>query len=173
MGRFNLLDLKYSLTQRWGMAFGRWFPLMSWQEGFLKVERIIPNAIGLFKRFFKRNFSQVKSIWFWVQIRRENLQDQKPSLGWIQTKILVIKENFWEGEFFRRKFKYPPQIKIKVWKIQLKFLGVTDRVEAGEGGSSEQCVIATAEGDDVKDQVLGESKQNTCHKRKSLRGRVL
>ena len=63
MGRFKLLDLKYNLAQRWGMAFGRWFPLMSWQEGFLKVERIIPNAIGLFKRFSKE-ISQMKSIWF-------------------------------------------------------------------------------------------------------------
>lgn len=28
------------------------------------------------------------------------------------------------------------------------------RVEAGKGGSSEQCVIATTEGDDVEDQVF-------------------
>ena len=53
MGKFNLLDLKYILTQRWEMAFGRGFPLMSWQEEFLKGKRITPNAIGYFKRFSK------------------------------------------------------------------------------------------------------------------------
>ena len=29
-----------------------------------------------------------------------------------------------------------------------------DRIEASEGGSSEQCVITTAEGDNVEDQVF-------------------
>ena len=48
MGEFNLLDLKYILTQGWGMAFGRGFPLRSWQEEILKGEKITPNAIGLF-----------------------------------------------------------------------------------------------------------------------------
>ena len=61
MERFNLLDLKYNLAQRWGMAFGRGFPLMSWQEEFLKGKRITPNAMGYFKKIFK-NFPQMKNI---------------------------------------------------------------------------------------------------------------
>jgi len=36
MGRFKLLDLKYIMIQRWGKAYGRGFPLMSWQEEILK-----------------------------------------------------------------------------------------------------------------------------------------
>ena len=61
MGEFNLLDLKFILTQRWEMAFGRGFPLRSWQEEILKGEKITPNAIGLFKNIFK-NCSQMKNI---------------------------------------------------------------------------------------------------------------
>ena len=63
MGRFNLLDLKYIMIQRWGKAFGRGFPLRSWQEGFLKGEKITPNAIGLFKKdkIFK-NFPKEKHL---------------------------------------------------------------------------------------------------------------
>ena len=57
MGKSNLLDLKYILTQRWEMAFGRGFPLMSWQEEIFEREKITPNAIGLFKRKrFSKNF---------------------------------------------------------------------------------------------------------------------
>ena len=48
MGEFNLLDLKYILTQGWGKTFGRGFPLMSWQEEILKGKRITPYAIELF-----------------------------------------------------------------------------------------------------------------------------
>ena len=29
-----------------------------------------------------------------------------------------------------------------------------DRIKTGKSGSSEQCVISTAEGDDIKDQVF-------------------
>ena len=54
MGRFKLLDLKYIMIQRWGKAYGRGFPFMSWQEGFLKRGKITPNAIGLFKKIFKK-----------------------------------------------------------------------------------------------------------------------
>ena len=97
MGRFKLLDLNYIMIQRWGKAFGRGFPLGSWQEGFLKGEKITPNALGLFKRFSKKN-SNEKHLMSQHKMEK-NLQDQN--------------------------------------------------------------------------QVLGESKQNTCHKRKSLRGRVL
>ena len=53
MGEFNLLDLKFILTQSGEMAFGRGFPLRSWQEEILKGEKITPNAIGLFKKIFK------------------------------------------------------------------------------------------------------------------------
>ena len=42
-----MLDLKYNLTQGWGMAFGRGFPLMSCKRRFWKGEKITPNAIGL------------------------------------------------------------------------------------------------------------------------------
>ena len=48
MGEFNLLDLKFIWTPRGEMAFGKEFPLRSWQEEILKGERITPNAIGLF-----------------------------------------------------------------------------------------------------------------------------
>ena len=63
MGRFKLLDLKYIMIQRWGKAYGRGFPLMSWQEEILKRGgEIIPNAIGLFKRFFKGNLPNEKHL---------------------------------------------------------------------------------------------------------------
>ena len=42
------------------------------------------------------------------------------------------------------------------WSGHLEFeIGIVwDRIEASERGSSEQCVVATAEGDDVEDQVF-------------------
>ena len=46
MGEFNLLDLKFIMTQSGQMAFGRGFALMSWQEGKFERERITPYAIG-------------------------------------------------------------------------------------------------------------------------------
>ena len=73
MGRFKLLDLKYIMIQRWGKAYGRGFPLRSWQEGFLKGEKITPNAIGLFKRFSNIFFSNEKHL---SQHEMKNLQDQ-------------------------------------------------------------------------------------------------
>ena len=41
------------------------------------------------------------------------------------------------------------------WSGHLEFqIGIVrDRIEASERGSSEQCMVATAEGGDVKDQV--------------------
>ena len=81
MGRFKLLDLKYIMIQRWGKAFGRGFPLRSWQEGFLKGEKITPKAIGLFKRFFKRNFPSEKHLVLSPHKKGKNLQDQQSSLG--------------------------------------------------------------------------------------------
>ena len=43
-----------------------------------------------------------------------------------------------------------------VWSGHLEFeIGIVwDRIEASERGSSEQCMVATAEGDDVEDQVF-------------------
>ena len=38
--------------------------------------------------------------------------------------------------------------------VELQIGVVWDRIEAGKSGSSEQCVIAPAEGDDVEDQVF-------------------
>ena len=58
MGEFNLLDLKYILIQRWEMAFGRGFPLMSWQEEIFEREKITPNVIGLFKKKIFKNLSK-------------------------------------------------------------------------------------------------------------------
>ena len=46
MGKSNLLDLKFIMTQSGQMAFGRGFALMSWQEGKFERERITPYAIG-------------------------------------------------------------------------------------------------------------------------------
>ena len=42
------------------------------------------------------------------------------------------------------------------WSGHLEFeIGIVwDRIEASERGSSEQCMIATTEGDDVEDQVF-------------------
>ena len=62
MERFNLLDLKYSLTQRWGMAFGRGFPLMSWQEGIFErgKDHSISHRAILKKRFSKVILSNEK-----------------------------------------------------------------------------------------------------------------
>ena len=42
------------------------------------------------------------------------------------------------------------------WSAHLEFeIGIVwDRIEASERGSSEQCMVATTEGDDVEDQVF-------------------
>ena len=55
MGKFNLLDLKFILTQRGEMAFGRGFPLRSWQEEILEREKNHSKCLGLFK---KKRFSK-------------------------------------------------------------------------------------------------------------------
>ena len=47
MGKFNLLDWKFDLTQSGEMAFGRSFQLRLWQEISFERERITPYAIGL------------------------------------------------------------------------------------------------------------------------------
>ena len=93
MGRFNLLDLKYIMIQRWGKAFGRGFPLGPWQEGFLKGQKITPNAIGLFKRFFKRNFPNEKHL---VLSPHKMEKPPRPKIkSWVNpNKTLVIKEIF-------------------------------------------------------------------------------
>ena len=61
------------------MAFGRGFPLRSWQEEILKGEKITPNAIGLFKGLSK-NFLNEKHLVL-SQHEMKNLQDQRASLG--------------------------------------------------------------------------------------------
>ena len=38
--------------------------------------------------------------------------------------------------------------------LELQIGVMQDRIEAGKSGSSEQCMIAAAEGDDVEDQVF-------------------
>ena len=40
------------------------------------------------------------------------------------------------------------------WHLELEVCIMRYRIESGKCGSSEQCVIATAEGDDVEDQVF-------------------
>ena len=40
------------------------------------------------------------------------------------------------------------------WHFELEVCIMRYRIESGECGSSEQCVIATAEGDDIEDQVF-------------------
>ena len=42
------------------------------------------------------------------------------------------------------------------WSGHLEFeIGIVrDRIEASERGSSEQCMVATTEGDDIEDQVF-------------------
>ena len=42
----------------------------------------------------------------------------------------------------------------RAWHLELKVWVVLYRIELGECSSSEQCMIATAEGDDVEDQVF-------------------
>ena len=42
MGKFNLLDWKFDLTQSGEMAFGRSFQLRIWQEIGFERERITP-----------------------------------------------------------------------------------------------------------------------------------
>ena len=95
MGRFNLLDLKYILTQRWGKAFGRGFPLMSWQEVILKREKDYPNAIGFFKKVFKNNnfFPNEKHL---VLSPHKMEKPPRPKIkSWVNpNKKLVIKEIF-------------------------------------------------------------------------------
>ena len=81
MGRFKLLDLKYIMIQRWGKAYGRGFPLRSWQEGFLKGGKITPNAIGYFKDFSKE-ISQMKSIWF-LSPNKKGKQKRKKIKSWV------------------------------------------------------------------------------------------
>ena len=40
------------------------------------------------------------------------------------------------------------------WHFELEVCIMRYRIESGKCGSPEQCVIATAEGDDIKDQVF-------------------
>ena len=42
----------------------------------------------------------------------------------------------------------------RAWHFELKVCVVRYRIELGECGSPKQCVIATAEGDDVEDQFF-------------------
>ena len=56
MERFNLLDLKYIMIQRWGKAFGRGFPLGSWQEGFLKGGEKHSKCYRIILKDFQKKF---------------------------------------------------------------------------------------------------------------------
>ena len=92
MGRFKLLDLKYIMIQRWGKAFGRGFPLMSWQEEFLKGKRITPNAIGYFFKDFQK-LSQLKNTC--VGSTKDGKTSKTKIKSWVKpNKTLVIKEIF-------------------------------------------------------------------------------
>ena len=86
---------------------------MSWQEGFLKVERIIPKAIGLFKRIFKKEI--FPSERYLVLSPNKKEKPPRPKIkSWVNPKQNTChKKNFiWEGEFFRRKnLNHLPQTK--------------------------------------------------------------
>ena len=91
MGRFKLLDLKYIMIQRWGKAFGRGFPLGSWQEGFLKKgERSLKNTIVPFKRFQKKFFLSEKHL---VLSTNKKGKPPRPKIkSWVNpNKTLAIK----------------------------------------------------------------------------------
>ena len=87
-----MLDLKYILTQRWGVAFGRGFPLMSWQEEIFEREKITPNAIGLFKRFSNINFPNESFV---VESTKDGKTSKTKIKSWVNpNETLVIKESF-------------------------------------------------------------------------------
>ena len=91
MERFNLLDLKYNLTQRWGMAFGRGFPLMSWQEEILKRGEDHSKCHRAIQKIFKYIFPNEKPL---SQHEMKNLQDQNQVLGESKQNILCHKRKF-------------------------------------------------------------------------------
>ena len=81
MGRFNLLDLKYNLTQGWGMAFGRGFPLMSMARGdFEKGRRSFQMPQGYLKDFSKEIFPSEKHLVLSPN-KKGKPPRPKPSLG--------------------------------------------------------------------------------------------
>ena len=127
MERFNLLDLKHIMIQRWGKAYGREFTLGSWQEEFLKVEKDHSKSYrAFFKEIFNRHFFPRENILVWVQIKEENLQDQNQVLSEPKNEALVIKENILRGRvLLEEKFKSPPSNQGKVLKKPNKILGVT------------------------------------------------
>ena len=93
MGRFKLLDLKSSLTQRWGKAYGSGFPLRSWQEGFLEGEKDHSNTIGPFKRFSKDIIPSEKH--FGLSPKKRKTSKTKKIKSWVNpNKTLAIKESF-------------------------------------------------------------------------------
>ena len=63
MGKLNLLDLKFILTQSGEMAFGRSFQLRLRQEINFEKERITPYAIELFiEEEISKNFPNEKHL---------------------------------------------------------------------------------------------------------------
>ena len=103
MERLNLLDLKSNLIQRWGKAFGRGFPLRSWQEGFLEGEKDHSNTIGPFKRFSKEIFPSEKHL-----VLSPNKKGKPPrpkTKSWVNSnETLVIKENILRGRVLQNFF---------------------------------------------------------------------
>ena len=94
MGRFNLLDLKYSLAQRWRKGFWEGFPLRSWQEEILKRGKDHSKMPwGYLRDFSKEIFPSEKHL-----VLSPNKKGKPPrpkTKSWVNpNKILVIKENF-------------------------------------------------------------------------------
>ena len=92
-GEVQLAGFEVYLDPKMRDGFGRGFPLMSWQEEFLKGKRITPNAIGYFKKIFK-NFPQMKKTFVLSPHKME--KPPRPKIkSWVNpNKTLVIKENF-------------------------------------------------------------------------------
>ena len=64
MERFNLLDLRYIMIQRWGKVYGSGFPLRSWQEGFLKGAKDHFKMPWGYLKDFSKEIPQVKAFGF-------------------------------------------------------------------------------------------------------------
>ena len=94
-----MLDLKYIMIQRWGKAYGGGVisTYVMARRDFEKGEKITPNAIGLFKRFFKRNFPNEKHL---VLSPNKKGKPPRPKIkSWVNpNKTFVIKGKFLRGK---------------------------------------------------------------------------